>query len=301
LARGLAAAGRCQRECASLQQGSANRGEEEAKYEVSFLRLRYSAADSRHFRVIHSADAIVKNNTLGPAIESFGPHFRISLALIGIGGLFSWLAFDAAKEEPTRVAWTVFYGLAIGFGLLVVRHLAFRLWLHERGISYRGILGKGEILWRDIDRIYVGAYSIQVHHFALGTFYRLRLITKQGAKLSIGERVHRAETLADSIHSYTLQEMVRKAVSEFEGGVELDFGRIRINRKTGVIYRKWFAWREIRWPDLATYGFSDTHVNLKGAQQMLPANIAAEKVSNVHVLEALLDGVRKGELSIGLQ
>jgi len=250
-------------------------------------------------RVIHSASAIVKNNILGQAIESFGPHFRISLALIGIGGVFSWLAFDAAKEEPTWIAWTIFYCLAIGFGLLVVRHLAFRLWLHEKGISYRGIVGHREILWRDLDRIYVGAYSIHVHHVALGTFYRLRLITKQGAKLSIGERVHRAETLADSIHSYTLQEMVRKAVNEFESGVELDFGRIRINRKRGVTYRKWFAWREIRWLDLATYGFSDTHVNLKGAQQMLPANIAAEKVSNTHVLEELLDRVRKKSLSVG--
>jgi len=95
-----------------------------------------------------------------------------------------------------------------------------------------------------------------------------------------------------------LKEMVRKAVSEFESGVELDFGKIRVSRKMGVIYRKWFAWHEIRWQDLTTYGFSDTHVNLKGTRQLLPANIAAEKVANAHVLEELLDGVRKGKVNV---
>src|SRR5262249_32680249 len=104
------------------------------------VSTRHSDADSRHSCVIHSVSAIVKNNAPGPAIESFGPHFRISMALIGIGGLFSWLAFDAAKEEPTWIAWAVFYCLAIGFGPLVMRHLALRLWLHEKGISYRGIV-----------------------------------------------------------------------------------------------------------------------------------------------------------------
>jgi len=224
---------------------------------------------------------------------------RISLALTGIGGLFSWLAFSAAEEEPTRVVWTIFYCLAIGFGLAIVRHLVFRLCVHEAGISCRGILGHGEIRWQDLDRIYVGVYSIHFHHVSLGEFCRLRLITKQGTKYSFGERVHDAESLAGLIHGYTVREMARQASSKFEHGVELDFGRIRLHRIKGVTYRKWFAWHEIRWEDLTEYGFSDTHVNLHGAKNLLRVNIAAEKVANTHVLEELFDRVRTKTLRAG--
>jgi uncharacterized protein DUF6585 len=93
--------------------------------------------------------------------------------------------------------------------------------------------------------------------------------------------------------------MVRKAVSEFERGVELDFGYVRLQKRKGVTYRKWFAWHEIEWQDLQEYGFSSTHVNFGGASKLLRANIAAEKVANTHVLEELLDRVRKGTLRVG--
>ena len=177
----------------------------------------------------------MKHHTLGPVIETFGPHVRISLAFIGIGGLFSWFAFAAASEPPNRAAdWAIFYCVATGFGLLTLRHLCFRVWLHEGGISYRGILGHCEIRWRELDRIYVGAYSIHFHYVALGDFCRLRLITKQGVKYSIGERVHGTESLAELIQGYTVLDMARTAVREFESGVELDFGRIHLHRKNGV-------------------------------------------------------------------
>jgi hypothetical protein len=241
----------------------------------------------------------MRHHTLGPSFQSFGPHFRISLVLVTIGGLFSWLAFIAAAEFRSWIGWAIFYFVAIGFGLLVVRQLFFRLWLHESGISYRGLLGAHEIHWREIDRIYFGSYEIHVHYIALGTFYRLRLVTKQGMKLSLGERLHSADVLADQIQGYTLPEMLRKALSEFESGVELDFGKIRIGRKRGVMYERWFAWHEIRWEDLTIYGVSDSHVNLGGAKRMFQVNIAAEKIANVHVLEALLDRVRKGTLRVG--
>lgn len=240
----------------------------------------------------------MKRHALGPVVETFGPNIRISLALIIIGGFSSWLAFGGARDDPNWLTWTIFYCLAIGFGFLVVRHVCFRVELREGGVSFRGILGHAEIPWRDLDRIYVGAYSIHTEYVALGEFCRLRLITKQGMKYSIGERVHGAESLAELIHSYTVAEMARKAVGEFERGVELDFRYVRIQKRKGVTYRKWFAWHEIKWQDLTEYGFSNTHVNFRGAQNLIRANIAAEKVANTHVLEELLHRVRKGTLSV---
>ena len=230
-------------------------------------------------------------NALGPALRSFGPNPKVAILLLIVGTFFSWLAFVAAREFRGTIAWTIFYLIAAGLGLLMVSHLSFRLWVHDSGISYRGIRGYNEIRWPDLERVYAGAYSIHAHYVPLGTLHRLRLMVKHGPGLSIGERVHGAEELTDLIQSFTLEEMLRRALHQYENGIEVDFGRIRIGRRTGVRYRKWFAWREIRWEDLTVYGVSDTHVNFSGARNLFPVNIAAEKVANVHVLEELLDKI----------
>jgi len=238
----------------------------------------------------------MKSQTLGPAWQSFGPNIRLAVALFGIGTLLSSLAYDTARQFHDAIAWIIFYFLSLGFGLLLVRHLVFRLWVHESGISYRTIFGEREIRWRDLDRIYYGSFDIHLHYVPLGTFYRLRLITKQGEKLSIGERLHGANDLADLIQSHTLPEMLRKATHEFENGVPLDFGAIRVSRKDGVIYRKWFAWHTILWENFEFRGTTDAHVRVSDFKKWFGANISAEKVANVHVLEALLDRVKKGAL-----
>lgn len=240
----------------------------------------------------------MNHRTLGPSYQSFGPNFRITLALVGIGGLFCWLAYEAAVEFHERIAWIVFYVLSVGFGLLAALHLSFRVWVHEGGLVYRGLFGGNAIPWREISRIYFASYDIHAHYVALGTFYRLRLITKRGKNFSIGERLHGAKDLGELIQSHTLVEMLQKAKHEFENGAELDFERIRISRKAGLKYYKWFRWHEIRWQDLREYKVSDSHVNLRVAKNLFKVNIPAEKIANLHVLEHLLDGVRKGTINV---
>jgi hypothetical protein len=241
----------------------------------------------------------MNDRMLGPSYQSFGPNFRVTLALVGIGGLFCWLAYEAALEFHERIAWIVFYVLSVGFGLLAALHLSFRVWVHEGGLVCRGLFGRSAIPWREINRIYFASYDIHAHYVALGTFYRLRLITKRGKNLSIGERLHGAKDLGELIQSHTLAEMLQKAKHEFENGVELDFERIRISRKAGVKYHKWFKWREIRWRDLTEYRVSDSHVNFKGAKNLFKVNIPTEKISNTHVLKEILDQVRAEKLRVG--
>lgn len=127
---------------------------------------------------------------------------------------------------------------------------------------------------------------------ALGVFHRLTLLSKRGVKLSIGERLHGSGDLAKLIQSYTLPEMIRKAVHEFERGAQLDFGAIRLNRKNGVKYQNWWFWHELRWESLSKYGASDSHVNLSADIKLLGANIRSEEVANVYVLEERLDRVK---------
>jgi len=241
----------------------------------------------------------MNDRMLGASYHSFGPNFRMTLALVGAGGLFCWLAYEAAVEFHERIAWIVFYVLSVGFGLLAALHLSFRVWVHEGGLVCRGLFVRNTIPWREISRIYFASYDIHAHYVALGTFYRLRLTTKHGKNLSIGERLHGAKDLSELIQSYTLAEMLQKAKHEFENGAELDFERIRISRKAGVKYHKWFRWHEIRWQDLTAYGVSDSHVNLSGARKLFKVNIPAEKVANTHVLKEILDQVRAAKLRVG--
>jgi hypothetical protein len=288
--------------CGSRKQGNAICGEEEANgiccHFVSSQRRRredigYAYAPGRDF--LHT----MKRHSFSPLVQSFGPNVRIALVMIALGGFFTWLFFEGAREFHSKTAWLFFYSVGSCSGCLILRHLNFRVWVHESGILYRGIFGVGELLWRDFEKVYYGSYDITFHFVTLGVFHRLTLITRQGTKLSIGERLHGSGDLAELIQSYTLSEMIRKAAHEFERGVQLDFGAIRLSRKSGVKYQNWWLWHEIRWENLSKYGVSDTHVNLGAANKLFGVNIRAEKVANVHVLEELLDRVKKKTLSVG--
>jgi hypothetical protein len=240
------------------------------------------------------------HHSLGAEVRSFGPNIKTSIAVILVGTFVPWLTYMLVVGLNLAFAWIIFFSISVGFGLLILSHLWFRIWVHESGISYRGILGHGEIRWSDLDRIFFGSYSVHAHYVPLGTFYRLRLISRHGQKLSIGERIGDADELASLIQGYTLTQMFQRALREFENGKEVNFGSIRVNRKVGIRYYKWFSWHEIRWKDWTVYGISDSHVNLGGLGKLFQANIAAEKVANVHVLEHLLDGVRKKAIDVGV-
>jgi len=242
----------------------------------------------------------MKRHSLGLELQSFGPSVRLVLVLIAVGGFFTWIFLEGAREFHSRTAWLVFYLIGACSGLLILRHLIFRVWVHESGILYRGMLGVGEILWRDFDKIYYCTYDITFHFVTLGVFHRLTLITKRGLKLSIGERLHGSGDLAELIQSYTLPEMMRKAVHEFERGAQLDCGAIRLSRKNGVKYQNWWFWHEIRWEHLSKYDVSDIRVNLRAANKLFETNISADKVANIHVLKELLDRVKKKTLSVGI-
>jgi len=241
----------------------------------------------------------MERHSLGMELQSFGPNVRLALVLIAAGGVFTWIFLEGAREFHSVTAWLFFYFVGACSGLLILRHLIFRVWVHESGILYRGIFGAGEILWRDFDKIYYCPYDITFHFVTLGAFHRLRLVTKRGVKLSIGERLHGSGDLAGLIQSYTLPEMIRKAVHEFERGAQLDFGAIRVSRKNGVSYQNWWFWHEIRWENFSKYRVSDTRVNLGAANKLLETNISADKVANIHVLNELVDRVKKKTLSVG--
>src|SRR5260370_8182354 len=93
----------------------------------------------------------LRNSTLGPPFDTYGPNVRVIAILLVLALLFCWLAFAVARDLRDPTAWFVFYALTAAFAGIVCWHLVSRVWLHELGISYRGILGYGETPWLDLD------------------------------------------------------------------------------------------------------------------------------------------------------
>jgi hypothetical protein len=100
--------------------------------------------------------------------------------------------------------------------------------------------------WLDMERIYFGAYEIHAHYIPLGTFYRLKLVSTHGQKVSLGERIRGADDLAKEIAKFTLKPMMRRAMQSFENAQEIDFGAILVSRANGVTVCKCIPIKKFR-------------------------------------------------------
>jgi len=147
--------------------------------------------------------------------------------------------------------------------------------------------------WQDVERIYFYAYELHAHVFPLGTYYRLKLVTTHGQKISLGERIGHAEDLAQTIGKATLERLLEKAVQEFNSDPEVDFGAILVSRAEGVTIRKWHGDKRTRWEEIAGYDFTSSHVGFHRVEKRFSVNVGTERVANALVLRALLDGLMR--------
>lgn len=233
----------------------------------------------------------LRNYTLGPPFETYGPNVRVIAILLVLALLFCWLAFAVARDLRDPTAWFVFYALTAAFAGIVWWHLVSRVWLHELGISYRGILGYGEIRWLELERFYFGSYEIHAQHIPLGTFYRLKLITTHGQKVSLGERVRHADELAERIAKFSFEPLMQKALQAFNSGGVVDFGAILVSRSDGVTIVKLLSDTKIPWQEIEGYDTLSSHVSFHRFHKRFACRVASERVANLTVLRALLDGV----------
>jgi hypothetical protein len=233
----------------------------------------------------------LQNYTLGPPLQTYGPNIKVTVILCAVGLLLCLLIFAVAIEVKDLTAWTIFYLAAALYGGVVLRQLRSRAWLHETGISWRGIRGQGEMRWRDLERIYCGSYEIHAHYIPLGTFHRLKLVSAQGQKVSLGERIGGADDLAKEIAKFTLKLLLEKVMRSFENGQEVDFGKIIVSRKKGVTVRTWYDDKEIPWQEIEGYERNDACFKIHRFKKHFAVSLSSEKIANAHVLHALLDGM----------
>lgn len=230
-------------------------------------------------------------STLGPTIQTFGPSLRISAILIVIGFLFCGLAYAVAHEVQERTAWIVFDALTLGFCVYIAHHLASRAWLHESGISYRSILGYGEVRWEEIEWIHYGAVDLHAHGVPLGKFEKLKLITREQQKISFGGNIRDAGVLYEAASQKTFERLYTRAVEEFNSGSELRFGSIRVEPSRGITIRKWLFSQKVRWQEIA--GFQVNEYLVSFVARHFAIRVPTERVANVRVLHALLMGAMK--------
>jgi hypothetical protein len=235
----------------------------------------------------------MRHSTLGPTVQTFGPSLRITAILFVAGLLPCGLAYAVAHEIQDRTAWIVFDSLTLGFGVYFASHLSCRAWLHEAGISYRNLLGYGEVRWEEIEQIYFGAVEVHAHWMPLGTFERLKIITNLQKRVSFGGNIQNTGGINAAAVQRTFERLYGKVVEEFNSGSELKFGAIRVSRSQGVIIRGWFFSRTIPWPEIAGFRADDYFVSFERMAKHFTIRVAAERVANVRVLHSLLMGVMK--------
>ena len=139
--------------------------------------------------------------SLGPDLQAFRPNWWATTIILAAGSVPCLLAFGVARELKTeRIAWIIFFALTALLLGIVLRQAFFRVWVHDRGISWRGIFADGEMRWPEIARVHFSSYAPHLHlHFLpipLGTFYRLKLVSQTGQRISLGERIREADVLA---------------------------------------------------------------------------------------------------------
>jgi hypothetical protein len=208
-----------------------------------------------------------------------------------VGLLLCLLILAVAAEVKDLTAWTIFYLAAALFGGAVLRQLSSRVWLYETGISWRGVRGLAEMRWGDLERMYFGSYEIHAHYIPLGTFHRLKLVSTQGQKVSLGERIGGADDLAKEIAKFTLKPLLQKAMQNFENGQGVDFGKIIVSRQEGLVVRTWYDDKKIPWQEIEGYEQNDAYIKIRRFKKHFAVSVSSEKIANAHVLHALLDGV----------
>ena len=228
------------------------------------------------------------NYTLGPSISTYGPNAKVTVILGIVGLLLCLLALFVATEAKDLIAWTIFYALTALYGGVLLQQLCSRVWLHETGISWRGILGHGGMRWLEVERIYFSAYEVHAHYIPLGRFYRLKLISTHGQKVSLGERVRGGQELIGEIAKFTLKPMMEKAKLSFDNGQTVEFGAIHVNRSEGMTVKRWYSDKKIAWQEIEGYECNDSSFEIRRFKKLLAVKVSSEQIANAHVLRALL-------------
>ncbi len=233
---------------------------------------------------------------LGPERESFHGNR---------GSMLAWTLVIAAPAlyighdlRLARRPAEIFFAVAAGLILLMVGWIAsVRVGLHNDGLSYRSWFSSREIRWENLERFYWSSVKRSYEYVPLGTYYLFRFHGVDGARLRFGNRVGRLRELSRKLAEATYTPLYKQAAEDFNRGLDVDFGDIKINKTQGLRVRRYrlFGWArktvEIPWDQVRAYNIQKGHFYVWRTGEKKVSGPLLRNVPNAFVLKGLLDNL----------
>jgi hypothetical protein len=227
-----------------------------------------------------------------PAMETYpgGGKARVFAVIFAlVVGAIIWFAYqDGGFSTTGWVAALVSVGLAAWFFYWVS---SVRVSLHAEGISYESCLGSKELRWNEVEKFYYSATRQSVNFIPIGTYYSLKLVGKDGKKLSFGDSISRPEELGNRLIELTGKPLYDRLADLYNSGAELDFGPIKLQRENGFRLKRLFRWEKLALNEVSDYRIESGHFHIFKTGQKYSGGFPVAGVPNAFVLLALLDAI----------
>jgi hypothetical protein len=238
-------------------------------------------------------------NVFGPPLATHGPRKIdvIGFAVLAAGAFWlAWLALRQEGTDKTAGAYEAAICVAVGAALaaLALWNARRRVVLYPEGLSYSSLFGEKEMRWSDVDRFYYQATKHRVNFIPVGTSYWFRLIDSQGQKIRLGSGLVKTVDLGNKLLQLTQGPLLKRIASQFDSGVDVEFGPIRVNRQNGITVRKsWGRLKSIPWNEVHSYAIQQGHFYIWQVGEKRTTGPAIASVPNAFALHGLLDIIFK--------
>ncbi|MGB0035391.1 MAG: DUF6585 family protein [Candidatus Acidiferrales bacterium] len=214
----------------------------------------------------------------------------ILVTLLVAYGVFLLLS----ERETLSLQKVLFCAPALGVPAFAVFWLfSLRVSLHPDGISKESFLGRKEMRWDDVNSFFYAATKRSVNFIPIGTYYSFRLIDRDGNKISFGNSVERPLDVGTKMIQYTHAPLLKKAAEQFDSGVELNFGPVRMSRAGGIKIKKLFREKQIAINEVASYRIDAGHLYIFKVGEKRTTGPAISQIPNAFVLIGLLNAIYK--------
>lgn len=233
-------------------------------------------------------------NAFGPAIATYrGNKIVIAFSsVLALGCAFlAWMSLHASEADSPG-DYRLYLVAAILLAANVVRIWKRQVELHAEGISYRSLFGEKQMRWDALQKFYYSATKRSVNFIPIGTYYTYKLIDQQGTKIVLGNGIEHPKDLGLKLVELTTPFLLKKTAHEFNSGLEVDFGRIKLNREKGLTVRKLLGgWKTVPLTQVYSYQIQLGQFCLYSADGKLIGAAGIADVPNAFVLQALLDSI----------
>ena len=228
---------------------------------------------------------------LGVPLETFrGNKIVMAVAALVAAGI-AWGFVEACADEGAA-CWMWMAVVLAPLGFLVYWLSSVEIIIHDGGISSKTCLGTKEMRWDDVTRFTYTATRQSVNFIPVGTYYQLNLEGQPGQKIRIGNRASGMEKLSTQLLQHTLPPLVRRAVEQFNSGLEVDFGSIRLSREGGFKSKGLFKTIEVPLDQVVDYRIEGGHFYVfRQGKKFAAISAPLAQVPNAFALLALLDSL----------